>query len=372
MASIPAQPNAAYTSSTAVAETTISNLTTRFPGKVQIHLHPSSSLPSAITSPSDSDTHSPNINANLPVPLLWTVESLKLLRSYGLTGLFTGTLAQFPQQNIFLGLPIQLLPEEVVYLLRRDLAVIVDEASSYRPNNKEELKEVERVIEEDRKSEQLSAWHERQLLRAKHSKSPLNPLSSSPPSEKDLNGLPWHYTIPTTSSHLPWYAPVTYTTLSSIQSLFPYPTTEAEIASVGLFEYLVGDKGMWSMNGLRFGGPFAVYPGDPLRYHSHYTAQLVLEKENIALTSLVANGRLGTAVKKTHLLCCVENFDAKLGLGEVVGGSGSGEKGGRKVLSSLRAGLFDNAPSKEEAVREGGRKFAAYNVFSLAWAGFGT
>ncbi|SOV08208.1 related to RNA splicing endonuclease gamma subunit [Ustilago sp. UG-2017a] len=351
MASIPAQPNAASTSSTAVAETTISNLTTRFPGKVQIHLHPSSSLPSAITSPSDSDTHSPNINANLPVPLLWTVESLKLLRSYGLTGSFTGTLAQFPQQNIFLGLPIQLLPEEVIYLLRRDLAVIVDEASSYRPNKKEELKEVERVIEEDRKSEQLSAWHERQLLRAKHSKSPLTP--SLPPLHPKKTSMDYHGTT---------------------QSLQPPPTSpEAEIASVGLFEYLVGDKGMWCMNGLRFGGAFAVYPGDPLRYHSHYTAQLVLEKENIALTSLVANGRLGTAVKKTHLLCCVENFDAKLGLGEVVGGSGSGEKGGRKVLSSLRAGLFDNAPSKEgEAVREGGRKFAAYNVFSLAWAGFGT
>ncbi len=47
--------------------------------------------------------------------LVWTVSSLKLLRGYGLTGSFTGTLAQFPQQNIFLGLPIQLLPEEVVF-----------------------------------------------------------------------------------------------------------------------------------------------------------------------------------------------------------------------------------------------------------------
>lgn len=258
--------------------------------------------------------------------------------------------------------------------------MVIDEAVSYRESTKEELKEVKGKVEEDRQSQQLAAWHERQLLRAKHSKTPSSSSSSTaPPAPKkeELDGLPWHYTIPTTSTHLCWYTPVTYTTLSSVQELFAYPSTEKEVASVGLFEHLVGEKGMWCMNGLRFGGAFAVYPGDPLRYHSHYTAQLVLEKENIALTSLVANGRLGTAVKKTHLLCCVQGFDDSLDLRKlerVQGREGEGEGSGRRrALKSVKAGLFDTAPAPvKEEVREGAKKFADFNVFSLAWAGFGT
>ena len=45
--------------------------------------------------------------------------------------------------------------------------------------------------------------------------------------------------------------------------------------------------------------------GDPLRYHSHFVAS-VLEDGSAALRpmEIVAHGRLGTATKKAHLLCC--------------------------------------------------------------------
>ncbi|SPO20159.1 related to RNA splicing endonuclease gamma subunit [Ustilago trichophora] len=402
MASSSAPPSGML--ATSAAEHTIADLTSRFPGRVQIHLHPSSSLPSVITSSIsssddalsfDSPRSSSDSARDLPVALVWTVDSLKLLRSYGLTGSFTGTLAQFPQQNIFLGLPIQLLPEEVVYLLRRDKAVVVDEGSSYRKASKAEVEGVNARTEADREGQQLAAWHERELLRAKHAKS--TPIDDSPtPSKKDLENLPWHYTIPTTSSTphpaLPWYTPITYTSLSSIQSKFPFPATEAEIASVGLFEHFL-DRSMWCMNGLRFGGAFAVYPGDPLRYHSHYTAQLVLKGENVALTSLVANGRLGTAVKKTHLICHVSEVDAEMAR-ELDGLKGVQKERLRRGLDCIAKGSFDVAPpppskdregegrrgfstekdddAKGEEARESGRSFARFDVFSLAWAGFGT
>ncbi|SPO21078.1 related to RNA splicing endonuclease gamma subunit [Ustilago trichophora] len=393
------------TPATSAAEHTIADLTTRFPGRVQIHLHPSSSLPSAITSSISSSQDAFSSGSlkssfdsvgDLPVALVWTVDSLKLLRGYGLTGSFTGTLAQFPQQNIFLGLPIQLLPEEVVYLLRRDKAVVVDEGSSYRKASKAEVEGVNARTEADREGQQLAAWHERQLLRAKHAK--LDPTDDTlTPSKKDLENLPWHYTIPTTSTTpqpaLPWYTPITYASLSSIQSIFPFPTTETEIASVALFEHFL-DRSMWCMNGLRFGGAFAVYPGDPLRYHSHYTAQLVLQGENVALTSLVANGRLGTAVKKTHLICHVREFDGEIA--SELDGLKRGQKEGlkRRALNCIIGGLFDVAPpppstekegeektgsctekddqGKGKEARENGRRFAEFDVFSLAWAGFGT
>lgn len=365
-----ASPSSA--SASTLAEAAIQDLTARFPGRVQIHLHPSTSLPSAITttfsptSTADDPDPCTTTGAPLPVALVWTVSSLKLLRSYGLTGSFTGTLAQFPQQNIFLGLPIQLLPEEVVYLLRHDQAVVVEESASYRTATQDEVEGVQGLVEEDRRSQQLEAWHERQELRAKHAKTPTSstttPTSAPPPTEKELEVLPWHYTIPSTSSPLPWYTPTTYTTLSSLQHVFPFPCTEREVAQVGLFEHFVRE-GMWCMNGLRFGGALAVYPGDPLRYHSHYTAQLLLQHENVPLTQLVANGRLGTAVKKTHLLCHVRRLqeDVKREL-EKEEGEGEG-----KVLKCVKEGTFDQAPKEGKGVR-----WADFDVFSLAWAGFGT
>lgn len=349
------------------ADQTVTDLSARFPDKVQIHLHPSSSLPPSLLA------HLPSTSSasTLPVALVWTVDSLRLLRGYGVVGSFTGTLAQFPQQNVFLGLPVQLLPEEVVFLLRRGWGVVVDETSSYRGSTVEERKRVEGRIEGDRRGQQLEAWYEREALRAKHSST--GSKESRPPTDKELEVLPWHYTIPTLSSALPWYTPSPYTTLSSIQHLFPYPSTPRECASVGLFEHLLSTR-LWCMNGLRFGGSFAVYPGDPLRYHSHYTAQLLLPQEDVGLTGVVANGRLGTSVKKTHLLCTVERFDGDLdrewGKGE---GEGKGEK--RGALECVRSGRFDTASKGEKGKGEGegkARAFASFNIFSLAWAGFGT
>ena len=46
-------------------------------------------------------------------------KDLKQARTqHNLCGLLSGTLPLIPQQNVFLGLPLRLLPEEVAYLLR--------------------------------------------------------------------------------------------------------------------------------------------------------------------------------------------------------------------------------------------------------------
>jgi tRNA-splicing endonuclease subunit Sen34 len=55
--------------------------------------------------------------------------------------------------------------------------------------------------------------------------------------------------------------------------------------------------------GIKFGGDWLVYPGDPLRYHSHFVAQALSEEDTLRPMEIVAHGRLGTATKKVHLLC---------------------------------------------------------------------
>lgn len=56
------------------------------------------------------------------------------------------------------------------------------------------------------------------------------------------------------------------------------------------------------MPGLRFGCNYNVYPGDPLRFHSHFLATSFEWDQEIPMLDLIGGGRLGTAVKKGFLI----------------------------------------------------------------------
>jgi len=75
--------------------------------------------------------------------------------------------------------------------------------------------------------------------------------------------------------------------------------------------------------GLRFGCQYCVYPGDPLRFHSHFLAVGADWDEEMDLLTLVGGGRLGTGVKKGFLLGGVER---KAGGVAVTAMDGEGEK----------------------------------------------
>jgi hypothetical protein len=65
------------------------------------------------------------------------------------------------------------------------------------------------------------------------------------------------------------------------------------------------EKGYWVTAGVKFGGDFLVYPGDPHRYHSHFVAVIVGPDQPILPHDIVSFGRLGTVVKKALVLCTV-------------------------------------------------------------------
>ncbi|WFC94074.1 phosphatidylinositol 3-kinase [Malassezia brasiliensis] len=95
-------------------------------------------------------------------------------------------------------------------------------------------------------------------------------------------------------------------------------------------------KGYFLSTGLRFGGDFVVYPGDPLRYHSHYTATiLATPQQPMAAYHVVASGRLVT----------LDDTEA---------------------LERRLAG-YDDATDTAPAPLWGNVEY-----WSLAWAGFGT
>jgi tRNA-splicing endonuclease subunit Sen34 len=66
-------------------------------------------------------------------------------------------------------------------------------------------------------------------------------------------------------------------------------------------------QGFFVSCGSKFGGDFLVYPGDPSRFHAEFVAIVVAWAELLSPLQLSSFGRLGTAVKKTPLLCAVDD-----------------------------------------------------------------
>lgn len=72
-----------------------------------------------------------------------------------------------------------------------------------------------------------------------------------------------------------------------------------------------------------------MYPGDPLRFHSHFLANGLGWDEEIGLLDLVGGGRLGTGVKKGWLVGGrVEGGGGNIGGWEEGKGDGDGAEGG--------------------------------------------
>lgn len=130
----------------------------------------------------------------------------------------------------------------------------------------------------------------------------------------------------------PWFHPSPPSTLfhtlpaAREAGVWTYPSTPLEQSRCATFRK-VWTEGMYMGQGVKFGGEFLVYPGksrgfsgppdvltparslagDPLRYHSHFvTTTLPTPTTPIRPLELVAWGRLGTATKKAHLVCCVD------------------------------------------------------------------
>jgi tRNA-splicing endonuclease subunit Sen34 len=127
------------------------------------------------------------------------------------------------------------------------------------------------------------------------------------PEGRNVSSIPYTIVIPASSSSLEWYdsSVGSYSTIEAAREagVWDYPSDLTERARCGVFKDL-WKQGYFIGGGIKFGGEYLVYPGDPLRYHSHFTAT-VIESPVASLRpmEIVAHGRLGTATKKAHLLC---------------------------------------------------------------------
>lgn len=186
----------------------------------------------------------------IPIPIIdgrghiFDLSVLKLLREkYSLPGVLAGTLPQYPQQNIFNGLPLQLLPEEVKYLLDTGEFYLRDDTISHQ----------------------------------------------------DIEGLTEPENARTVS--IPAKTPSSLIKNASTSPFFIKPNEE----QYNMFKYLV-DRNFFVLPGLRFGCQYMAYPGDYMRYHSHYNVLGTSYDEPFDIIDVVNGGRLATSVKKCWVI----------------------------------------------------------------------
>ncbi|KAL8659213.1 MAG: hypothetical protein Q9226_000551 [Calogaya cf. arnoldii] len=238
-------------------------------------------------------------------------------------GVFIGSLPQSPQQNVFLGLPLELQPEEATLLVEKGLAFIADDFQIHKTSislppmgmanykataHKEALATAKAVV----KHKQVKTQEVMQRLKIRQGISGTDTTVDKDEPDDSLFDPPQGPKCEPTSSNLVPYSSTPTTSYPPIpppseQSSLPLP--EVNAPSYALFKHL-HTSGYFMSPGLRFGCHFSVYPGDPLRFHSHFLAMGHDWDEEIDILDLVGGGRLGTGVKKGWLIGgAVKNSD---------------------------------------------------------------
>ncbi|KIY03915.1 uncharacterized protein Z520_00607 [Fonsecaea multimorphosa CBS 102226] len=256
-----------------------------------------------------------------------------LRREHNICGIAIGALPISPSQNLFLGVPIEIMPEEAQLLVERGVGVVVDDARAHDQavqsrdlaRRADYLARVEKQSKQVKQAKDRENEESRRRGLAKQAKA-LTP--SSGPTQGGRNAE--HADVDDSEAAqdaedtalesqalfqddspvkvLPATATSnTYAvTPATSRLLLPSPPASGSPiknlpSSYPLYRHL-HDKGFFMTPGLRFGCQYTVYPGDPLRFHSHFLAVGTEWDAEIDLMDIVGGGRLGTGVKKGFLL----------------------------------------------------------------------
>ncbi|KAL7927323.1 hypothetical protein ACQKWADRAFT_466 [Trichoderma austrokoningii] len=243
-----------------------------------------------------------------------------LRRKANTNGTLVGTTPQQPTQNMFLGLPIELRPEEVDALIGTNVAYVVDDVAAHSSAlrsldadsrrayvsslrlRKQTAQKVFAEINAQKASITASKKNKKNKKKARDS-------SEAVPSAADLGTADSGGALRSDGSNpSPRNSQVTLlgvTPTSSINHVSPdayaLPVEPRNSDKGSLCQFMLG-SGYFMTPGLRFGSRYSVYPGDPLRFHAHFMANEYGWEEEIPILDIVGGGRLATAVKKAFLI----------------------------------------------------------------------
>lgn len=234
--------------------------------------------------------------------LVFDIEHVQLLRQHGFVGVLTGSLPKAPQQNVFLGLPLRLSPYEALCIVKQGLGILV-EGSRYHQlmaeclleNSKENVSELLEVGQDISKDISLS----------QETASNVGNVESVDGRIEILPGVEYVVVNDTYKAS----NEIVLSKICKTAALSPEDFIKLVfLTDVGRHLILYSAfsmlrlRGYFLMPGLRFGGDFVAYPGDPLKFHSHLIVKAMQPDQKVDLLQLITSGRLATAVKKAWVL----------------------------------------------------------------------
>ena len=235
-----------------------------------------------------------------------------LRREHNTCGTLVGTVPQQPTQNIFLGLPIELRPEEVESLVQREAAHVVDDVaahqtalrSSDRSAYIESLRRKKRITQRAL-SERIAQKAADVAVKLGRSRGSLGEKATKGTGgEADDTSFFRNPSEPSGFKGESQMDPLAITPTSStdlVSTDADRPSKVNQVPEGPLARFLQG-SGYYMTPGLRFGAKYSVYPGDPLRVHAHYLSNQYDWNEASPILDIVEGGRLATAVKKAFLV----------------------------------------------------------------------
>jgi len=317
----------------------------------------------------------------IPIPvvgnraMLFNLNHIKHLRvHHGIIGLLSGSLPLAPQQNTLLGLPLALSIYEVLHLLFNGVCYLVDGSESEREliseisQDDEKLDEMDQLFADDvveqRRQRQLQFEEKMKRLGLDSKKHPRR-LNSGGSSEtifvKTLDNDSQIGGIYKRTDSYRDNETVQKVLLSRLLKTATNATMSTIYENFRVFNYLKLNFHHTLLPGVRFGGKFVSYPGDPLRYHSH----LIVDtrdyyNDDIGMLDITNRGRLATGVKKLWLICGQRRKTSHSVKEKTTELSDPESSQGYRLVSELFGGKEHNPLRDTETV-----------CFSIEWSGFG-
>jgi tRNA-splicing endonuclease subunit Sen34 len=282
---------------------------------------------------SSSEQYSPKlpfpiicISSKVAKYILYDIDLITWLRKeHHILGTLLGSLPQAPSQNVFLGLPLQLMPEEARLLIEKGLAYVIYDHEQHVINSRKPVIHHVSAYKDHLTRSGLEAAETAQTQKEVVKQEVLKKSISKEGSAENYNlsadkGSKF---IPTEEPSLfdssvteplgnvpkkfsnelqPWsLTPVSAYPLFTLSNPANGHIPKVNPAAYALYK-LLHEEGYYMSPGLRFGCQYTAYPGDPLRFHSHFLATGQGWDDKLDLIDIVGGGRLGTGVKKAFLM----------------------------------------------------------------------
>jgi tRNA-splicing endonuclease subunit Sen34 len=239
--------------------------------------------------------------------LLFDIDTITYIRrEYHICGVLIGNIPQATQQTVFSGIPVELMPEEARFLVEKGHAFIISDIVAHEKNLSDLSKDAKKDYLDDLKRQGMEAAEAYKLQSVKRKQAYFARVGGQPGDASDEAGAVEPMQVTPTTSYPPLEA-------SPAKSEKGFPQVSS---SYPLFAHL-HERGYFQCPGLRFGCQYVAYPGDPLRFHSHFLVTSHEWDEEIDLLDIVGGGRLGTGVKKGYMIGGAMQKDDSEGDGEV-------------------------------------------------------